>query len=350
MTMPGRSFSSGSKYRYGFNGKELDKDGNFYDYGFRIYNPALGRFLSVDPLTKTYPWYTPYQFAGNKPIIAMDLDGKEEYIIIKWIDNNQLRGALIIHVPKDTYIIAENIEHNKAISEYQNKIALDKSSKYKGYKASIKEAEQHIIDENKTHEIKLKQIEDNYTGKVVYETKVAAKNQGLETVRDESNKLNSNENIVKYVKGKAITQLSENDNQMVNQGIPDYSAYTNGRYGQITLLDIPPSLPVTFNTGSAVLDLNGKEQLTKVVGVLLALPYLKITLTGHTDNVGNAAANFKLSLDRASSSKTFVLSESDKISSDRIKIDGKGQDNPAIPNNKTGGTAENRRIEVTQEK
>jgi LysM repeat protein len=34
--------------------------------------------LSVDPLTKKYPWYTPYQFAGNKPIWAVDIDGLEE--------------------------------------------------------------------------------------------------------------------------------------------------------------------------------------------------------------------------------------------------------------------------------
>jgi len=36
--------------------------------------------LSVDPLTQSYPWYTPYQFAGNKPIWAIDLDGLEEWI------------------------------------------------------------------------------------------------------------------------------------------------------------------------------------------------------------------------------------------------------------------------------
>ncbi len=68
--------------RFGFNGKEMDDEtygeGNCYDYGFRIYNPRLGRFLSVDPLTSSYPWYTPYQFAGNKPILAVDLDGLEE--------------------------------------------------------------------------------------------------------------------------------------------------------------------------------------------------------------------------------------------------------------------------------
>jgi hypothetical protein len=38
----------------------------------------VGRFLSTDPLQKTYPWYTPYQFAGNKPIFAVDIDGLEE--------------------------------------------------------------------------------------------------------------------------------------------------------------------------------------------------------------------------------------------------------------------------------
>jgi RHS repeat-associated protein len=82
--MPGRKYSAenSAKYRYGFNGKENDDEvkgeGNQQDYGFRIYDPRLGRFLSVDPLTISYPWYTPYQFAGNKPIQFIDLDGLEE--------------------------------------------------------------------------------------------------------------------------------------------------------------------------------------------------------------------------------------------------------------------------------
>jgi RHS repeat-associated protein len=82
MLMPGRQWDNGMKYRYGFNGKENDRDikgdGNQQDYGMRIYDPRLGRFLSVDPLTASYPWYTPYQFAGNKPIQYIDLDGAEE--------------------------------------------------------------------------------------------------------------------------------------------------------------------------------------------------------------------------------------------------------------------------------
>jgi len=75
--MPGRQFNANS-YKYGFNGKENDPETGTQDYGLRIYNPSLGRFLSIDPLTKDYPWYTPYQFAGNKPIKCSDVDGAEE--------------------------------------------------------------------------------------------------------------------------------------------------------------------------------------------------------------------------------------------------------------------------------
>jgi RHS repeat-associated protein len=78
--MQRRRFDS-EGYRYGFNGKENDNEvkgsGNQQDYGMRIYDPRIGRFLSVDPLTRTYPYYSPYQFAGNKPIWAIDLDGEE---------------------------------------------------------------------------------------------------------------------------------------------------------------------------------------------------------------------------------------------------------------------------------
>jgi RHS repeat-associated protein len=81
--MPGRKFAqANSSYRYGFNGKEQDKETTgttTYDYGFRIYNPVLGRFLSTDPLTKNYPMLTPYQFASNSPIAGIDLDGLEFY-------------------------------------------------------------------------------------------------------------------------------------------------------------------------------------------------------------------------------------------------------------------------------
>jgi RHS repeat-associated protein len=83
MLQPGRSWS-GDSSRYGYNGKEKDNEvkgsGNEYDYGFRIYDPRIARFLSEDPLTPEYPWYSPYQFAGNMPIWAVDIDGREPWL------------------------------------------------------------------------------------------------------------------------------------------------------------------------------------------------------------------------------------------------------------------------------
>ena len=82
MLMPGKSYSiANTNYRFGFNGKEKDdKDGIVqYDYGFRIYDPRLVRFKSVDPLFKGYPWNSPYSFAENEPISNIDLDGLEKY-------------------------------------------------------------------------------------------------------------------------------------------------------------------------------------------------------------------------------------------------------------------------------
>ncbi|MGK0390993.1 MAG: hypothetical protein ACI94Y_003753 [Maribacter sp.] len=54
---------------------------NVQDYGFRLYNPSIGKFLSVDPLSPKYPELTPYQFASNTPIQAIDLDGLEAYYV-----------------------------------------------------------------------------------------------------------------------------------------------------------------------------------------------------------------------------------------------------------------------------
>jgi RHS repeat-associated protein len=77
MSMKERSWQDTDyeRYRYGFNGKEDDED--FQDYGMRGYLKKVGRFISVDPITAEYPELTPYQFASNTPIQAIDLDGAE---------------------------------------------------------------------------------------------------------------------------------------------------------------------------------------------------------------------------------------------------------------------------------
>jgi RHS repeat-associated protein len=72
------SFGSYGKKRYRFCGKEKDEESGLYYYGARYYSPWTCRFVSVDPLAGKYAFYTPYQYAGNKPIISIDRDGLEE--------------------------------------------------------------------------------------------------------------------------------------------------------------------------------------------------------------------------------------------------------------------------------
>ena len=72
------SFGAFAKKRYRYNGKEKDGESGLYNYGMRYYAPWMCRFVSVDPLAGEYPHYTPYQYAGNKPINFVDLDGLEE--------------------------------------------------------------------------------------------------------------------------------------------------------------------------------------------------------------------------------------------------------------------------------
>ncbi|OQP52818.1 hypothetical protein A4H97_24270 [Niastella yeongjuensis] len=71
-------------YKFGFNGKMNDNEvkglGNQIDYGARISDPRTGgRFFSIDPLARTFPYYSPYQFSGNNPIRYIDLDGAEQF-------------------------------------------------------------------------------------------------------------------------------------------------------------------------------------------------------------------------------------------------------------------------------
>jgi RHS repeat-associated protein len=121
--VPNRHGSTGD-YRYGFNGKEKDDEvmgeGNFEDYGMRMYNTRLGRFFSVDPVSKSYPMLTPYQFASNSPIVGKDLDGLEFYYAANGTyygqgpdkDSKEVRLAKLMGTSKDgmqNYVTAVDI-------------------------------------------------------------------------------------------------------------------------------------------------------------------------------------------------------------------------------------------------
>ena len=75
------------KNKYLYNGKELQEDVfngvalDLYDYGWRHYDAALGRWYNIDPLADEYIHLSPYSYVANNPLIFIDPDGKSIYIV-----------------------------------------------------------------------------------------------------------------------------------------------------------------------------------------------------------------------------------------------------------------------------
>ena len=79
--MLGRTWSTGDSHRYGFQGQEVNKDiageGNAIEFKYRSYDPRIGKMNSIDPLSRKYPYLSPYSFSGNRVIDMVELEGLE---------------------------------------------------------------------------------------------------------------------------------------------------------------------------------------------------------------------------------------------------------------------------------
>jgi RHS repeat-associated protein len=77
--LEGRSWSAESGYRYGFQAQEEDAElwEGAVNYKYRVEDPRLGRFFSVDPLFRQYPFNGVYTFSENIVIWAIELEGLE---------------------------------------------------------------------------------------------------------------------------------------------------------------------------------------------------------------------------------------------------------------------------------
>ena len=77
MTFKKTPVKTHKQYRYWYNGKEWqnDLDLNLYDYGARQYDPALGRWFTVDPMAEKFPQWSAYVYTYDNPIYFIDADG-----------------------------------------------------------------------------------------------------------------------------------------------------------------------------------------------------------------------------------------------------------------------------------
>ena len=134
----GGTFASadGNVQAYKYNGKELDtkKGLNWYDYGARQYDPALGRFTAVDPLTEKYYVMSPYTYCGNNPIKYIDPTGAD--MVIWYGDENgkqryfMFNGINAAQAPQNSFvkdvITAYNYNVANGGGENMQAIATDK--------------------------------------------------------------------------------------------------------------------------------------------------------------------------------------------------------------------------------
>ena len=101
---------------------------------------------------------------------------------------------------------------------------------------------------------------------------------------------------------------------------------------------------ILFDFNKSALKPAAKEQLDKFAAEMADMPETNINVYGHTDNVGTAAANKKVSEQRASSVAKYLNTKG--IANERIVAEGLSFDFPVADNSTEAGRAQNRRVEI----
>ena len=106
------------------------------------------------------------------------------------------------------------------------------------------------------------------------------------------------------------------------------------------------SLYINFDTGKSVIRDESMPIIDQIVQMLNSNPELKLSVEGHTDNVGSPASNKTLSEARAKSVVSAIVSQG--VAADRLSPVGFGQDKPIADNSTDEGRAKNRRVELVK--
>ena len=107
-------------------------------------------------------------------------------------------------------------------------------------------------------------------------------------------------------------------------------------------LDIPSD--ISFDTSRSDIKGNFAQVLDRFAVSLRDNPYSDLRIVGHTDNTGSDAINNPLSVERATSTRSYLTSRG--VSSSRVQVEGRGSYQPIASNDTVDGRSRNRRVEI----
>ena len=107
-------------------------------------------------------------------------------------------------------------------------------------------------------------------------------------------------------------------------------------------VDIPAD--VSFDVGRYAIKPNMRPVLDRLASTLNQHPVTTVTIVGHTDSTGSDAVNDPLSINRAASTRDYLVQRG--VSAQRIAVDGRGSRQPVADNSTASGRAMNRRVEI----
>jgi len=163
------------------------------------------------------------------------------------------------------------------------------------------------------------------------------------TYLTELNPFGFNENVGRVVPYDEAVNLffmkNINDIESTAADKADYSS-------QATEVMASGEWKINFASGSASIQSNSNKDLEKIYNLLIQAEDSKLTIVGHTDNVGGDAANIPLSKNRAQAVVEYLKQKG--IPENRFQlIDGKGASEPVADNTSEAGKAKNRRVVIT---
>ncbi|HMA65405.1 MAG TPA: OmpA family protein, partial [Chitinispirillaceae bacterium] len=106
------------------------------------------------------------------------------------------------------------------------------------------------------------------------------------------------------------------------------------------------ALDILFDTGKSTIKPESQDIVNEIFNLLKNNVSLKVSIEGHTDNVGDAAGNKKLSEQRAKAVIDFLITKG--ISKERLSSIGWGQEKPVADNRTEDGRSKNRRVEIVK--